>query len=223
MSVRSRTTRRAILGGAALALVAATAAFTVGPTAREAHPETTAAVPADNWLKGLNGKHKQFFDSPAPAGGIVLVHIMNYYDTWNKAYGVADKDIDAVGTFYGATTFYGVNDAMWAKYRIGEFVEANDASGKPATVNPWRTAPVILGMTLAPASIEALQKRGATFILCNNALTIFSGILAQKRGLDPKEVYEDLKANILPGVELIPGMVVAVEQAQAAGLAYHRQ
>ena len=207
MSVRSRTTRRAILGGAALALVAATAAFTVGPTAREAHPETTAAVPADNWLKGLNGKHKQFFDSPAPAGGIVLVHIMNYYDTWNKAYGVADKDIDAVGTFYGATTFYGVNDA----------------SGKPATVNPWRTAPVILGMTLAPASIEALQKRGATFILCNNALTIFSGILAQKRGLDPKEVYEDLKANILPGVELIPGMVVAVEQAQAAGLAYHRQ
>jgi hypothetical protein len=36
-------------------------------------------------------------------------------------------------------------------------------------------------------------------------------------------VYEDLKANILPGVELIPGMVVAVEQAANAGLSYHRQ
>jgi hypothetical protein len=32
-----------------------------------------------------------------------------------------------------------------------------------------------------------------------------------------------MKANILPGVELVPGMVVAVEQAQKAGVAYHRQ
>jgi hypothetical protein len=89
--------------------------------------------------------------------------------------------------------------------------------------NPWRAAPVILGMDLAPASIEALQKRGATFILCNNALTIFSGMLAKARGLDAAVVYEDLKANILPGVELIPGMVVAIEQAHTAGMSYHRQ
>jgi intracellular sulfur oxidation DsrE/DsrF family protein len=32
-----------------------------------------------------------------------------------------------------------------------------------------------------------------------------------------------MNANILPGVELVPGMVIAVEQAQRAGLAYHRQ
>src|SRR5688572_25236592 len=133
-----------------------------------------AEAPADNWLKGLNGKHKQLFDFPAPGGGIPLVHMMNYYDTYNKAYGVSDRDIDAVGTFYGSTTFHALNDAMWAKYRLGEFLEVNDASGKPATANPWRTAPVVLGMALAPASIESLQKRGATFIVCNNALTIFS-------------------------------------------------
>jgi intracellular sulfur oxidation DsrE/DsrF family protein len=78
-------------------------------------------------------------------------------------------------------------------------------------------------MALAPASIESLQKRGATFIVCNNALTIFSGLLAQARGLDAKVVYDDLRANILPNVELIPGMVVAIEQAQRAGLTYHRQ
>jgi hypothetical protein len=182
-----------------------------------------AEAPADNWLKGLNGKHKQLFDFPAAGGGIPLVHMMNYYDTYNKAYGVSDRDIDAVGTFYGSTTFHALNDAMWAKYRLGEFLEVNDASGKPATANPWRTAPVVLGMALAPASIESLQKRGATFIVCNNALTIFSGLLAQARGLDAKVVYDDLRANILPDVELIPGMVVAIEQAQRAGLTYHRQ
>ena len=46
---------------------------------------------------------------------------------------------------------------------------------------------------------------------------------APPRGLDAKTVYDDLNANILPGVELVPGMVVAIEQAQHAGLTYHRQ
>lgn len=211
---------------ATLALAATLAAAAgAGIAAKQLAATDLAPVeaPADNWLKGLTGKHRQLFDFPTANGGVPLVHIMNYYDTWNTAYGVPDSDIDAVGTFYGATTFYGLNDAMWAKYRLGEYLEANDASRKPATANPWRTAPVVLGMTLPPASIESLQKRGATFIVCNNALTIFSALFAQSRGLDPKVVYEDMKANILPGVELVPGMVVAIEQAQAAGLSYHRQ
>ena len=187
-------------------------------------PRTGVREPSDRWLAGLGARHKQFFDAPTPNGGIPLVHVMNYYDTYNKAYQVKDTDIDAVLTFYGATTFYGVNDAAWAKYRIGEFLETNDAAtGKPVTFNPWRTAPNILGMTLAPASIETLHKRGATFILCNNALQIFSGMLAAKRRLSADAVYQDLKANILPEVELVPGMVIAVEQAQRAGLTYHRQ
>ena len=180
-------------------------------------------VPSNKWLEGLTAKHKQFFDAPTANGGVPLVHVMNYFDTYNKAFNVKDADIDAVLTFYGATTFYGLNDAAWAKYQIGEFLETNDAIGKPATANPWRVAPVVLGMTLPQASLESLHKRGATLILCNNALTIFSAMLAQKRGLDPKAVYEDMRANILPEVDLVPGMVVAIEQAQRAGLSYHRQ
>ena len=179
--------------------------------------------PSNKWLEGLTAKHKQFFDAPTANGGVPLVHVMNYFDTYNKAFNVKDADIDAVLTFYGATTFYGLDDAAWAKYQIGEFLETNDATGKPATANPWRAAPVVLGMTLPQASLESLHKRGATLILCNNALTIFSGLLAQKRGLDPKAVYEDMRANILPDVDLVPGMVVAIEQAQRAGLSYHRQ
>jgi intracellular sulfur oxidation DsrE/DsrF family protein len=212
------------LGAQRLMTAAGVAVAALGITLFTAAAGPGSVSANDKWLEGLTARHKQFFDSPAPAGGIALVHIMNYYDTYNKAYSVADKDIDAVGTFYGATTFYGVNDAMWAKYRIGEFLETNDpATGQPATANPWRSAPTIIGMTLPQASIERLQARGATFILCNNALGIFAGMLAQARGLEANVVYEDLKANILPGVYLVPGMVIAVEQAQRAGLAYHRQ
>jgi len=214
----TKTTRRAGVGVAALALVASVAAMAARPSQSEARP----AAWGNAWLKN-SAKHRQLFDAPTSNGGVPLVHMMNYYDTWNKAYGESDKNVNAVGTFYGATTFFGVNDAMWAKYRIGEFLGEKDRDGAFATANPWREAPFILGMEIRPASIESLQKRGASFILCNNALGIFTGLLAKSRGLNADSVYADLKANILPGVELIPGMVVAIEQAHAAGLSYHRQ
>ena len=223
--LNTSTTARRYAIAASLTILATATLVTERVAARETAPTPTASSiePSNRWLEGLKAKHRQFFDAPAPAGGIPLVHVMNYYDTYNKAFGVKDADIDAVLTFYGATTFYGLNDAAWSKYALGEFLDTKDGSGKPAVANPWRAQPEILGMKLAPASIEARQKRGATMILCNNALSIFSGMLAQKRGLDAKVVYEDLKANILPGVELVPGMVVAVEQATRAGLSYHRQ
>jgi hypothetical protein len=221
--------RRAELA-ASLVIIATTVILTARVAVLEAKPIEKTAVsakgiePSNRWLDGLKAKHRQFFDAPAPGGGIPLVHVMNYYDTYNKAFNVKDADIDAVLTFYGATTFYGLDDAAWAKYGLGEFLETIDPkTGKPADANPWRAAPTILGMTIPTASIESLQKRGATFILCNNAMQIFSGMLAQKRGLKAEAVYEDLKTHILPGVELVPGMVVAVEQAQKLGLSYHRQ
>jgi intracellular sulfur oxidation DsrE/DsrF family protein len=211
----------------ALSLATIAAAGTAATRVRtlDAAPKLSSATrePSNDWLKGLTGKHRQFFDNPSPNGGIALVHVLNYYDTYNKAFNVKDSDVNAVLTFYGSTTFYGLNDAVWAKYALGEFLDTKDVLGKPATSNPWRTAPVILGVTFPSASLESLQKRGATLILCNNALQIFSQLLAAKRDLDAKVVYEDLKANILPGVHLVPGMVVAVEQAQRAGLTYHRQ
>jgi intracellular sulfur oxidation DsrE/DsrF family protein len=207
-----RTARGVALTATALALSFALLGFTPG----------SSSTPTDAWLKGLTGKHKQIFDSPAIGDGIPLIHVMNFYDTYNKAYGVKDSDIDAVFTFYGQTTFHGLNDAMWAKYKLGEFLKQNDAAGQPAVVNPWRTTPLILGGAVPPSSIESLQKRGATFIICNNALTILSGLVAKSRGLEPTAVYEDMKGNILPGVELVPAMVIAIGQAQAAGATYLR-
>lgn len=180
-----------------------------------------AAVGAD-WLKDVNGKHRQLFDSPTPNNGIPLIHLLNYYDGHNKI-GDKDSEIDGVVTFYGFTTFHGLSDEMWAKYELGEFLGEKNPAGDAYTVNPWRTSPVILGTSLPQASIEAQQKRGATFIICNNALGILAGMVAQKRGLDAQAVYSDMKANILPGVTLVPAMVVAIGQAQEAGLTYHRQ
>lgn len=217
---RALSARPIATGASATSAASANSAASAAPAADGAR----SSEPSDRWLDGLTAKHKQFFDAPAPNGGIPLVHIMNYYDTYNSAYHVKDADIDSVLTFYGGTTFYALNDAAWAKYRLGEFLEMNDpATSRPATSNPWRAAPTVLGMSLPAASIEALHKRGATLIVCDNALHIFAGLLAAKRGLDAGDVYKDFRASILPEVQLVPGMVVAIEQAAHAGLSYHRQ
>ena len=223
-TVRRSTTRHALIALAFAISGVSTIAATRGRPDTTPVATSSSRQPSNHWLEGLKAPHRQFFDSPTANGGMPLVHVMNYYDTYNKAFGVKDASINAVLTFYGGTTLYGLTDAAWAKYRLGEFLDTNDpVTGKPAVSNPWRTAPVALGMTIPGASIEALRARGATMILCNNALGIFANLIAAKRGLDGTAVYEDLKTMILPGVELVPGMVVAVEQAQRAGLTYHRQ
>ena len=102
MSNAHTTARRTALA-TSLAVVAATGIVAARAAVLQAKPVPSSIIePSNRWLDGLKAKHRQLFDSPSPAGGIRLVHVMNYYDTYNKAFGVKDADIDAVLTFYGA-------------------------------------------------------------------------------------------------------------------------
>lgn len=199
------------------------------PGARATEPavaDTPASleVPADLWLTRLDVNHKMLFDSPDPNGGVGLAHMHNFYDAYNRSYGVRDSDIRGVFTFYGRTTLYAVNDAMWAKYHLGEMLDTEDpATGDPAMANPWRANLVYRGRSIPGASIEAMQRRGAIFLVCDYALQVFAGMMAQANGLDPVAVYEELKANVLPDVEIVPSMIISIEQAHRAGLAYQRK
>ena len=38
-----------------------------------------------------------------------------------------------------------------------------------------------------------------------------------------EDIQKDLGANLLPGVVMVPAMVIAIEKAQGAGIAYNRQ
>lgn len=73
------------------------------------------------------------------------------------------------------------------------------------------------------AGIAELQERGATFLTCANSLRAFAGGLASAGGGERDAIQSDLLANLLPGVILVPAMVVAIERAQAHGFAYKRE
>ena len=190
----------------------------------------------DKWLKGVTGKHRCFFDFPQHKRGAGLVHILNYISTYQNAYGADIADIGAVGTFYAvgpeSSIPMGFDDAMWKKYKFGEYLKLDDPqTGKPAVRNLFyktldgdevpRVGP--LG-PFPPASISSLHgDMGTTFLMCNNAMMALSMHLSGLGFGETEAIYAELKEHILAEVHLVPAMVIAIEQAQGVGIAYNKQ
>ncbi len=216
------------LAGAAAALTAGSA-FS-GPLAAA----QTQASPHDKWLTVLTGRHRCLFDFPLHGGGLPLIHMYNYISTYKTAYGEPASTLNAIGTFYGppggsASIPLAWNDTVWEKYKIGELLNLNDPDTKaPSKRNmfyrPRAGDPVLASGAFAVAGIENLQKTGANFLMCNNAFMMWMGFLSGSGSKgNPSEIERDIRANLLPGVVTVPAMVIAIEKAQGAGIAYNRQ
>ena len=200
------------------------------PRALSAEPSTPHDLkPSDKWLESLKGKHRQFFDAPNHENGMALLHVRNYLNTMRDTYGVKHPDVTAVVGLYGMSTPLGFNDAMWQKYGLANPIKVMDGSKAPATSNVFFKAPdgaASLSVSGAPlaipadSSISALQQRGAVFILCNNAFNVWMGLLAGGDATKAAALRQEFEPNILPGVFLVPAMVVAVNQAQTHGCTY---
>jgi hypothetical protein len=230
------TPRRSFLGRMFGAIAAATFSGT-------AHRAAAQESGPDDWMQEVKGTHRCLFDFPQHKSGMPQLHILNYLNTYSAAYKIPAGQAGAVGTFYGigqqASIPLAFNDAMWAKYGLGEYLSLKDAGGKPYTRNVFNRptkddAHLLMQAVQSPAipalaeampaiGIESLQKMGTKFLLCANAFGAWCLELeARGKGKAP-EIEKDLRANLLPGVTVVPAMVIAIEKAQAAGIRYNRQ
>ncbi len=221
----SLTRRRDFLSrvGAAVALGLTARLPVPAALAAETPPDPDPVDTADKWLDGLKGKHRQLFDMPAPNSGIPQLHIRNYMVTYREAYGLTEKDVNAVGTLYGTTTPLGFTDEMWEKYKFGAALKIDDPAANAPLVRNWFAHPKEgdpFAFGFFDSSIEALQAKGVVFILCNNALNFWVGRLSKGGMGTTDEIRADLLAHMLPKVVLVPGMVVAINKAQERGLSY---
>src|SRR5215470_12428465 len=116
----TRTDRRTFLG----TLATLSAGVALAPEG--VVPPLLAQPASDAWLDQLKGKHRQLFDAPDPDGGTILRHVRTYLDTWQEAYGVGDRDVSVIVTLYARTMPLGVQDAMWAKYKLGAAIGLTD-------------------------------------------------------------------------------------------------
>jgi intracellular sulfur oxidation DsrE/DsrF family protein len=233
----TKTHRRSFLGQMVGAAAAAGVTF-AATRAGAAEP-----APTDDWIKEVKGTHRCLFDFPQHKNGFPLLHILNYLNTYSAAYKIGAGQVGAVGTFYSAgkqaSIPLGFNDAMWAKYELGAYTGLKDSDGKPYTRNVFhRPTPQDLHVLMAaidspmipalaeavPAiGIESLQKMGTKFVLCNNALGIWCLELEARGKGKAADIDKDLRANLLPGVTIVPAMVIAIDKAQEAGIKYNRQ
>ena len=233
------TPRREFLGQLATSAVAlaGTACVTAhstaaaGSTTGTATPSPTAPTPSssparvqwdDSWVSRLTAKHKAMFEAATVEDGTVLGHAVRYLDGIREALEPADDDVQVVLVIRHSAIPMAFNDDMWAKYKIGK--EAKIKDGKDwATRNPYLNSTRGAGRGDRPsATISWFASHGHILLGCNLATLGWAGSFAQAAGLDSKTVYEDLKANLVPGMILQPNGIYAVHRAQEAGCTYFK-
>jgi len=218
--------RRDFLGTLALAgatLAVASRAQAVGGAAGEAAapaPQSQQDEPWDNsWLDRLTARHRQMFDIPTYNNGAGLFYAKNYLNALRDAYGAQYPDVQAVLGIHGDAYPVVFADAIWERYELGKQSETKDPrTGKWARRNVlWQARE---GEETAEYTVDALQSRGAQFLLCNNVLRFVAQRLAGKAGVSYTAMRAELIAGLLPKVIVVPAMVVAVGLAQEHGCAY---
>lgn len=220
MSERREFLETLALGGVALAVGACATAASTSQAPLPVAPPAAKEGPWDSsWLDQLTAKHKQIFDVSAYADGGGLFYAKNYFNAHRDAFGTSYPDVQAVLGIHGDAYPIVFRDAIWAKYDFGRRVKAKDPrTGKPALRNVlWQPRE---GEEMFEYSVNALQPRGAKFILCNNVLRFVTRTLARETHATYDATRAELIAGLLPNVTVVPAMVVALGMAQERGCAY---
>jgi hypothetical protein len=183
----------------------------------------SASVPATEewdlrWVNRLRGEHRQIFDVGSVAEGQLRV-VKNWLNAHNEVFKLRDDQLIAVVGLASKGFPANAADPMWEKYPIGERWQVRD----PAT-NTWAKRNIFTnaaqGTPAYANSVPSQVSRGVIFWQCNNALRGISGDLATATGGNAETVYQDLRANLLPHVRLVPAHTMLVGLCQEAGCTY---
>jgi hypothetical protein len=212
------THRRGFLGTLAAAAAAGFASMT--PLRLEAQPRAGSSKGTDAafeaWLNRITGKHKMAFDAPEPNSGMPVIWPRVWLNGNNDNYGTKDSENTAVIILRHAAIPIAMQDALWAKYKFGEMFGIKE--GETAATRNIFAKP--LPLPLPGTGLEQLLAAGALVGVCNVALTIYSGMAAQKMGTDAAATKAEWVAGLLPGVQVVPSGVLAVSRAQEKGCKY---
>ena len=210
------THRRGFLGTLAAAAAAGLAGLTPLRAAAESVPRSAADPAFEAWLNRITGKHRMVFDAPEVNSGMPVIWPRVWLNGNNDNYGTTDAQNAAVVILRHAAIPLAMVDGLWAKYKLGEVFALKDGD-LPATRNIFAKP---MPLPLPGTGVEQLLAKGVLFGVCNVALTIYSGAVAQKMGMDGAAVKAEWVAGLLPGVQVVPSGVLAVSRAQEKGCGY---
>jgi hypothetical protein len=173
-----------------------------------------AAAQADaaGWPGALKGSHRQVVDAYDINSGFPLAFVHTFL--------LPNESASAVLVLRHGAFPIALNDAMWAKYKIGESFKINDPETKALAVkNPFfHPKPGVL--VVDDMALDRLLAKGVTVGGCNIALHVQSKMLAGNAGVSADEAAKEWAANVIPGVTIIPSGTWGVNRAQMAGCTY---
>ena len=180
----------------------------------------------DSWATALAaGKYKAVIDGPEIEEGGMFWICAAFLDGFKQALGAADGEAQAAVVIRHAAISLAYGDAIWAKYPVGKKLKIKDpATNKWAVRNPYLSVPegnTELGW-MRPYTISALGARGVSFPCCNRATRFLASQIAGWSKQERGAVYEELKANLVPGARLQPTGLYATMRAQQVGAAFMR-
>ncbi len=179
--------------------------------ARQALAEEGGTAAADEpWMTRLKGTQRVVFHSHLPTDGLALTWARTFIETQKNTYGRTDAESGVIVGLNGRSIGLLFNDAMWSKYPIAQTM------GMTGSANPNGPG----GSNL----VAQLLERGVILLVCQNSLRASgSRFLPEPARSDEKlrtAFAEEAKANLLPGVEVVPAMIVTLQQAQDRGCRY---
>lgn len=173
---------------------------------------------------GTSAKNKQVFQASntsiiIPGVSSTYMHMQNSMNAYQFSYPKSVGKLATLAVLMGPGIIFALNDATWTKYKFG------DAFGLAPT-NIYYKATSSLDLAASPDdpsgiyqdwSAQAVLKRGGSFMVCHNATMAIAGLTAAKAGLDAKVVLADFEHNLLPGFQMVPAGVAAVQLATSHG------
>jgi hypothetical protein len=165
-------------------------------------------VTNDPWVARVKGKHRVVFHSHMPTEALAIRWAQTFLDTQKNSYGVSDQDCTVIVGLNGRSIGWFFNDALWAKYpTIGDVMGAPGSTRNPQS-----------------ALIATLVPRQVILLACANSIRASgSRFLPTAERTDAAKgaaFAADVRANLVAGVEVVPSMVVTLQQAQDQGCRY---
>ena len=204
-----RVARRSFLSGIA-AVGTALAGIVALPSMSSAQSSRAQTHPADAWLDELKGQHKNIYDCTSVENGPNGWSFARNFYTANTGpvYQLKDDDLNAIVCVRHLATVFGFNDAMWAKYKLGESQKVSDG-GVPAVRNANAT------------SATTLAKRGVIVAVCGMATARIARTVAGDMGMSAADVEADLRSNLVtPTARVVAAGVIVTNRAQEKGFTY---
>lgn len=215
--------RRRFLGRLASGAAALGATTLIDPLRLYAEAASSATAGDEKslqaWFGKLKGKHRQVFDCMMPDGGMPLAWARVFLMT-NKAVGVADGNCSAAVILRHESIPLAMESRLWEKYKFGEVFKINDGATKAPSVRNMFWQPKPGDLPLPGMAVNELLDSGVLVGVCDMALTVYSMQVGPKMNMSAEECKKDWVSGILPGIQIVPSGVLAINRAQEHGCTY---